>query len=179
MTPNRHNMIRRILKRVRSNFFRFLKLNRIVFIISKIAVLFQNPFKQFVTIHGRHFGAGLKLLYQIKQVFADLCKGFSRFGWFDSGKASEIIFGKIFIDNFFIDGVELVLIAPFQIYQKLVNALGKDGDSTQPPHIGFDMHRVDPLFVDFNVENLRQPVCAGLENIVLKIVFRNNLSIIP
>jgi len=41
--------IRRILKRVRSNFFGFLKLNRIVLIIGKIAVLFQNPFKQFVT----------------------------------------------------------------------------------------------------------------------------------
>ncbi len=32
-------------------------------IIGKIAVLSENPFKQFVAIHGRHFGVVLKLLY--------------------------------------------------------------------------------------------------------------------
>jgi len=60
-----------------------------------------------------------------------------------------------------------------------VNALRKNADSTQPTHIGFDMDRVNPLFVDINVENLCQPVCTGFENVVLKIVFHNNVSIIP
>jgi len=41
------------------------------------------------------------------------------------------------------------------------------------------MDRVDPLFIDINVENLGQLVCAGLENVVFKIVLRNDVSIIP
>lgn len=60
-----------------------------------------------------------------------------------------------------------------------MDAFRKDADSTQTSHIGFDMDRVDPLFIDINVENLGQLVCAGLENVVFKIVLRNDVSIIP
>ncbi len=60
-----------------------------------------------------------------------------------------------------------------------MNALGKNADSTQTPHIGFDMHRVDALLIDINVESLRQRGCTGIENVVFKIVLRNDVSIIP
>ena len=60
-----------------------------------------------------------------------------------------------------------------------MNALRKYADAAQTPHIGFDMHRVDALLIDINVEGLRQRACAGSENVMLKIVLRNDVSIIP
>ena len=48
-----------------------------------------------------------------------------------------------------------------------MNALRKDADAAQTPHIGFDMHRVDALLIDINVESLRQRACAGSENVVM------------
>ena len=108
--------IRRILKRIRWDLFGFFQLNRIVFIFGQIAVLFQNSFKQFITIHDRHIRAALKLLDQIKQIPADHRERFLRLRGLYSGKASESGFGKIFVYNDFIDGVESVLMASFQIH---------------------------------------------------------------
>jgi hypothetical protein len=41
------------------------------------------------------------------------------------------------------------------------------------------MHRVDALLIDINVESLRQRGGTGIENVVFKIVLRNDVSIIP
>ena len=43
-----------------------------------------------------------------------------------------------------------------------MDAFRKDADSTQTTHIGFDMDRINTLFIDINVENLRQLVCGGV-----------------
>ena len=60
-----------------------------------------------------------------------------------------------------------------------MNSFCKDADSTQAPHVGFDVDRINPLFVDIHFENLGQLVGAGIENVFLKIVLGNNASIIP
>jgi hypothetical protein len=44
----------------------------------------------------------------------------------------------------------------FQIDREFVNTFRKNADASQPPHIGFDMNRIDALFVRIEVENICQ-----------------------
>ena len=67
----------------------------------------------------------------------------------------------------------------FEVDQKFVDTFRKNTDSTQAPHVGSDMHRVQSLLVDSDIENFRQLVCAGVKNIVLKIVLRDDCTVVP
>ncbi len=56
--------------------------------------------------------------------------------------------------------------------------MGKDADATQPPHVGFDMHRIDALLIFIYFEHLGQSICGGLKNGFLQFVFRNNILVL-
>jgi hypothetical protein len=68
---------------------------------------------------------------------------------------------------------------PLQIHQKFVDGFGKDADSTQPPHVGFYMYRVEPLFVHIDLENLCQFFSAGAEYFVYKTIADNDIAVAP
>ena len=68
---------------------------------------------------------------------------------------------------------------PFKIDKEFVDAFGKYANSTQAPHIGFDLYGIYALLVFIDLEELSQLVGNSVKYQCLELIFSNQVPQTP
>jgi hypothetical protein len=118
-------------------------------------------------------------LDKMEKILTHGFKGLVRLRGLDQRKAAKRFVLQIALYQILRKDLKDLLMLPLQIDQKRMDALYKDPDPAKTTHIGFDMHRVNPLRRSVYMENLREHLGGALKEDLIKMVFYHQITHAP
>jgi hypothetical protein len=120
-----------------------------------------------------------KTLDKMEKITTDSFKGPLRFRWLNQRKAAKRFVPEIALHKIVRKGLKEFLMMPLEVDKKSMEGLYKDTDPAKTTHIGFDMHRVNPLHAGVYIENPGQHLGTALKEDLIKMVFDHQLAQVP
>ncbi len=136
-------------------------------------MILQHPQQDAEGLQGSHTFVLPKTLHQGEKIPADFLQGLGRLGRLHQGKTTQRLLRQVPVDSLFLNRLENNPVLPLQVDQKVMDALGKNADPSQSPHVGTDVHGIDPLLGGLHPEYLRQDLRRGMKKLSIQTAFRN------
>jgi len=114
-----------------------------------------------------------------KKIPTDFFEGPGGLRRLHQGKAAQRLLGQVPIDQLLLDRFKDCPALTLQVDEKVMDALRKDADPPQTPHVGSDMNGIDPLPGGVHAEHFRQGFRRDSKKLPVQAFLGNELTKCP